>query len=244
MSERSDWRRAVSNLAHKSEKLERKYVVSSFVDMGHLAGLLGPESQYVYGRRGVGKTHLLKFLVEKINEHKDNPAERDLAVFVDARDLLAESDLQSTGPKAASRRIFKELLRLLHFHLQAYASNYLWQNALPTPRSAEQTVEHRQSTAALEELDKAIRIGVRHEYEREYSESAVEKKSRQGSVGGQAGTNNGSPLLKAEAGGQPVGKTPWKPGWLGRAGMPSLTGRSDNAWRRFLTRTTMEDWSW
>lgn len=52
--------RAIFEIAKRSEKKNREYLVSSFANVGPLIPMLETlDNQVLYGRRGTGKTHIL-----------------------------------------------------------------------------------------------------------------------------------------------------------------------------------------
>lgn len=91
------WERAVHEIAPQSEKLDRALVVSTFVDMGHLNRLANQSSHYIQGRRRTGKTHLITYFADSVNDKFSST--RAIAVFIDARTVRVESGDAATPTK-------------------------------------------------------------------------------------------------------------------------------------------------
>jgi hypothetical protein len=98
-----------------SELLER-----SFVDIGILAQLYGPSSQILFGRRGTGKSHLLRILAARKTIEPTAAA-----VFVDVRNL-GSAQLMTDPTKSLTIRsvsVFRDLLGQLQSHLLDLATD-------------------------------------------------------------------------------------------------------------------------
>jgi Cdc6-like AAA superfamily ATPase len=59
--------KALLNFNKRAERASSEILVSNFVDSEPLFDLLStPNNQIIYGRRGTGKTHALKYLAESV----------------------------------------------------------------------------------------------------------------------------------------------------------------------------------
>lgn len=126
------WGRAAHEIAVQGEKLDRDAVVRSFVDMGHLPRIFNATNQYIEGRRGSGKTHLLSYFCEHVNlGFTEN---KSLAVYVDARSINLESD-PTGAPRALAKSLYREFVLRIVEELQKFSLTHLWQNVVPTARS-------------------------------------------------------------------------------------------------------------
>jgi hypothetical protein len=159
MNPKSDaWARAAHVIAPQSEKLDREAIVRSFVDMGHLQRLRNQTSQYVEGRRGTGKTHLLSYFCECINGN--TATDREVAIFVDARTLKLESSPEESAPRHHAKVLYRELVLALMRGLESFAQTYLWQNEVPTARHPFELRQAKRSRECLAELEKLVTLGL------------------------------------------------------------------------------------
>ncbi len=148
---------AVAEIAPKSEQLDRAVLLDAYVNMGHAEKCLTPTHQYIDGRRGTGKTHLFGFLAESVNATVRTQAH--CAVYIDMRTLLLESG-DRPGPKVEARRVFQELILGIADRLREVAAKELWQNDVPTARTAWEKKVAEQSHAAIDTLFRAAINGV------------------------------------------------------------------------------------
>ena len=102
---------AVSKILQRSERQEDLgKVLGTFVDVGVLPQLDNRNNQIFYGRRGTGKTHVLRVLGARLRDAGD------VAVYVDARTL--GSTAQFSDPEVPMRQrclaLFRDVLSLIH----------------------------------------------------------------------------------------------------------------------------------
>jgi hypothetical protein len=147
--------RAVNHLAHKAEKLDEGIVTAAFVDMGHVDRIRNPTSQYIEGRRGTGKTHLLMYLASDVNLRLRD--EKAIAAYLDVRGLRAESGEEPGDARGTAKRIFRELVAGIVAELRDIDSRYLWHNEVPTSRSPDEWRAAQRSREALAALENALR---------------------------------------------------------------------------------------
>ncbi len=148
---------AVCELVPKSEQLGRDVLLDAYVNMGHAEKCATATHQYIDGRRGTGKTHLLGFLAESINSEIHD--ELECAVYIDTRDLAIESG-EPAGPKATARDMYRELILKIADALRKIASRELWQNDVPTSRSDWEIRIAKRSHQAIDTLYRAAILGV------------------------------------------------------------------------------------
>ena len=73
---------ALQKLPKWADKLDPSTLVQTFVDVGPLFTLLsGADNQILFGRRGTGKTHALKFLADEVRRLDD------IAIYIDMRTI-------------------------------------------------------------------------------------------------------------------------------------------------------------
>lgn len=101
-------------------KDEGKVLAESFVDTGLLAPLDTENNQVVYGRRGTGKTHMLRYLAER---HRVN---KDCVCYIDCRTLGSASlFLDSTKPLVdRTLALFRDVMITLNHTILEHAGRF------------------------------------------------------------------------------------------------------------------------
>jgi hypothetical protein len=91
--------RALINLNKRAERSSNQILVSNFVDSEPLFDLLSTNNnQVIYGRRGTGKTHALKYLAETVEKRGDH------AIYIDLRSIGSNSSIYSDTNRTLSDR--------------------------------------------------------------------------------------------------------------------------------------------
>lgn len=91
--------KALINLSKRAERSADEILVSNFVDAEPLFDLLSTEnSQVMYGRRGTGKTHALKFLSQRVAQRGD------LSIFVDLRSVGSNGSIYGDASRPLPQR--------------------------------------------------------------------------------------------------------------------------------------------
>jgi hypothetical protein len=113
--------RAVSGIVPNSDQqLGANILEDTFVDIGILEQLEARNNQILFGRRGTGKSHLLRLLTARSNQVPGRAA-----VFVDLR-RLGSAQLMANTDKPLSVRsvsVFRDLLGELQSHLLDLATD-------------------------------------------------------------------------------------------------------------------------
>jgi hypothetical protein len=79
---------ALVQVQRRAERVEAARLVATFVEAGSLFTLLSsPDHQVIYGRRGTGKTHALKYLGEDVRRKGDH------SIYVDMRTIGSNGGL-------------------------------------------------------------------------------------------------------------------------------------------------------
>jgi Cdc6-like AAA superfamily ATPase len=87
--------KALLNFNKRAERQNTEILVSNFVDSEPLFDLLStPNNQVVYGRRGTGKTHALKYLAEYVERSGDH------AIYLDLRSIGSNTSIYSDGNRS------------------------------------------------------------------------------------------------------------------------------------------------
>jgi hypothetical protein len=111
---------AVNNLlmrvARRAELYAPEYVARTFVPVEPIPTLLNAlDNQVLYGRRGTGKTHLLRYFAEI------KAAEGDVALYIDLRMIGSSSGLYADSSQPLTLRATNLLVDIVeHVHNQLY----------------------------------------------------------------------------------------------------------------------------
>lgn len=119
--------KAVSQILQRSEKqADIQKLLGTFVDVGILPLLENQNNQILYGRRGTGKTHVLKVLGSKLSEDKNNTV-----VYIDARTLGSSG--QFSDPRVPMKyrclALFRDILGPIQNELMEHIIEYPSENA-------------------------------------------------------------------------------------------------------------------
>ena len=89
-------------ISKRAEKLEKEYIIDSFVNVGNLLSALSVnEHTVLFGRRGTGKTHFLRYLAEQKNKLGD------LAFYIDMRSIGSNGGIYNDHNESISSRATK-----------------------------------------------------------------------------------------------------------------------------------------
>jgi Cdc6-like AAA superfamily ATPase len=92
----------------RAERSSDAMLVATFVDSAPLFDLLStPNNQVIYGRRGTGKTHALKFLAEKVESNGENP------IYLDLRSVGSNGSIYADATRPMTERASTLLLDVL-----------------------------------------------------------------------------------------------------------------------------------
>lgn len=103
---------AASRILQRSERqVDIAKLVATFVDVGIISQLDNANSQIFYGRRGTGKTHVLKVLLARLIEN-GNP----VIVYIDCRTLGSTSQFSDPSVPMSTRCLclFRDILAPIH----------------------------------------------------------------------------------------------------------------------------------
>jgi hypothetical protein len=103
-------------VTRRAEKATPDYLTRTFVPVDPIPSLLESlDNQVIYGRRGTGKTHLLKYLAEKKKE------EGDVALYVDLRTIGSSGGLYADTSQPVGLRatiLLVDLIEELHSQIR------------------------------------------------------------------------------------------------------------------------------
>jgi hypothetical protein len=106
-------RSAASRILQRAERQDNtEKVVDTFVDVGFLPLLHNQNNQVFYGRRGTGKTHVLRVLETRLREDD----ERNTVVYIDCRTLGSTSQFSDPTVPLRTRctALFRDVLGEIH----------------------------------------------------------------------------------------------------------------------------------
>lgn len=132
--------KAVSQILQRSERQEEvAKLVDTFVDVGILPQLANRNNQILFGRRGTGKTHVLRVLDARLREDSLNAV-----VYIDARVLGSTTQFSDPSVSMPARclALFRDILGELHNGLLEMVAN------LPGERT-ERAFERLNALAAI-----------------------------------------------------------------------------------------------
>lgn len=101
---------AILKMPRRADKWEEELLVKTFVNIGPLIPMLqGNNNHVLFGRRGTGKTHVLKYLKSIIEKE-----EKDCCIFIDIRQIGSTGSIYSdkkTPLEQRATRLFTDLLQ-------------------------------------------------------------------------------------------------------------------------------------
>lgn len=99
--------KAVANIIQRAERGDIDRPTQTFVDTGILMQLTNINDQILFGRRGTGKTHVLRVLGDQFKKDKGNAV-----IFIDGRTLGSTSQFsdQSVSIKQRCTSLFRDIL--------------------------------------------------------------------------------------------------------------------------------------
>lgn len=100
---------AVAAIPQRSERQQDlQKLVGSFVDVGILPQIRNVNNQIIFGRRGTGKTHILRVLSDELAKNSRN----DVTLYVDARTLGSTSQFSDSSIPLPARclALFRDFL--------------------------------------------------------------------------------------------------------------------------------------
>lgn len=175
-------RKAIAALVTRSERAEDvAHLIATFVDCGIIDMIDNPKNQILYGRRGTGKTHVLRYLESLFRERGH------VVVYIDSRTLGSSTIFTDTDRPMHARflGLYRDVLSVLH--------NVLLEELIKNPgdnadRAFEGLAEVERQISYAEEDPQAIRS-------REVESRGVEDT---GEIS--AGIEGGVPSLKGSLG--------------------------------------------
>ncbi len=136
---------AVSRILQRAERQENpEKIVGTFVDVGFLTQLNNHNNQVFYGRRGTGKTHVLKVLETQL----EKAGEQSAAVYIDCRTLGSTSQFSDTSIGLSQRctALFRDVLGEIQSALLEYIFDKPFDTPLQRANEALEALDHLSAT--------------------------------------------------------------------------------------------------
>jgi len=183
--------KAVSNIVKRSERQEDISLLrDSFVDdVGAYDQIDNNENQIIYGRRGTGKTHLLKVLQADKEQQPET-----LAIYIDIRNLGSTNQFTDRDRPVSLRcyGLIKDLLGEMHNSILEYASTL---DAATTSLAFEQLNNLAETITQVVLQEQEVQISRSEQIERLSSDEAsisLQPKNIDIKVGGKDEAKTGS----------------------------------------------------
>jgi len=132
-------KKAILQLSKRAEGYDPRYLIETFVDLENLYVSLGTKDhQVIYGRRGTGKTHLLRVLKEK--------SKNCFGIYIDMRTIGSTGGVQNDYSIPLSERANRLILDVLgHIHTEILTYVY-----------SDETADLGRWTIALDNFAKSV----------------------------------------------------------------------------------------
>jgi hypothetical protein len=164
--------RLLMRVARRAEKASPEHLARTFVPVHPVPTLLdSPDSSVLYGRRGTGKTHLLKYLAAT------KTAAGDIALYVDLRTIGSSGGLYADRSTSAAERgthLLVDVLEEIH--------NQLYELLLSGDQYDDVLDDLVPSLDAIAAAATDLRV-VGGSTEREHTVDATDEHTREGSLG-------------------------------------------------------------
>jgi Cdc6-like AAA superfamily ATPase len=111
----TDINRCFMRFEERAERIETSKIVETFVSVGPLLDVLGASAnQIIYGRRGTGKTHALKYF----EDHRNKSG--DIAIYIDCQNIGSNGSIYNDNTLPISERatrLLVDVLSAMHWSL-------------------------------------------------------------------------------------------------------------------------------
>jgi hypothetical protein len=99
--------KAVSKILQRSERQDIEKLLDTYVDVGILPQISNANNQIIYGRRGTGKTHVLKVLQSELDKNQNSAI-----LYIDGRTLGSTSQFsdQTIALRQRCTSLFRDIL--------------------------------------------------------------------------------------------------------------------------------------
>ena len=130
------WDKIAVGLSTRAEELES--ATDAFADTIFLNTLKAKQNQIIFGRRGMGKSHLLKRIDD---EYRNNFEEyRVFPIFINGSQLKHQTDVVNQIPQVIAFALYiefiKSLVVQLHYFISSQLDQSIWDNIFGTQKHA------------------------------------------------------------------------------------------------------------
>ena len=179
--------RALNLIPKRAEQRQSERLRETFLDSGVAVALEAVDNQVLYGRRGTGKTHALRYVESQIREHGDVAVYADLRTVGSPEGLFMGDQVQTTERAA---RLLVDLLNIVHDEILSAA---LDDDALSTDARFVDHLDALLASIATVRVEGSIELSREDESKSGEAGTAIFK----GSLGA-------SPLVSASLGGSSI----------------------------------------
>lgn len=166
--------KALMGFSKRAEKASEELLVATFVDSEPMLDLISTtNNQVIYGRRGTGKTHALRYLAEDVHKSGDVP------VYMDLRFIGSNNSIYGDGSRTLSERastLLVDVVNAVHAELENIAIDQV--DYHPRPKELTGLVDELKRSVTTMRISGATTV--------EDGKSQNEEKKRAIKVGGKA----------------------------------------------------------
>ena len=152
---RLEWNKVAMALSSRAEELEN--ATEAFADTVFVNTLKAKQNQIVYGRRGTGKTHLLKRLEEEYISKFDEY--RSVPIFINGSKLRTQSNVIYEIPAAIALSVYIEFIKTLVDKLYEFINKRLDPNIWDQVTKGKQTQTAQKAKKITKELYELLQEG-------------------------------------------------------------------------------------
>jgi len=120
--DRVEVRQAISRIVLRADNLSTEDIQGTFVDTGIVDQIVNINDQIIFGRRGTGKSHLLKYAGPKLEASKNN----GIHIYIDPRTLSSASEASRTDISVQERQysLIRDLSKSIYARLHNQAVEF------------------------------------------------------------------------------------------------------------------------
>lgn len=178
----------------RAERATDEILEATFVDSGPLFDLISStNNQVVYGRRGTGKTHVLKYLQRRV------PRDNEVAVYIDLRSVGSNGSIYGDDSRALSERAYTLIIDVLNA-IQAELLTLAVEALDTAPDAAQITIRVDDFDRAISEVKVTGQTEIVEEVEEEVVKSASGEASGSGvavKVGAQGSASSRARFIRS-----------------------------------------------
>jgi hypothetical protein len=152
---KQQWRDATRNLTYRAEALED--ASASFAETAFLEMIMVKRNQVIFGRRGTGKTHLLRRAYDGYNTEYDRY--RTVPIFLNGSSLRQSASSTMADPEIEALSLYVEILGRMTEQLHQFITKRLDLGVWDRLVGGEQSAKARRAKQLVTELATMIQAG-------------------------------------------------------------------------------------